>query len=37
MPKNNCKQCETNGKWRILGTDCSQAIFDSQDDCDKQD
>ena len=33
MPKNNCKQCETNGKWRILGTDCSQAIFDSQDDC----
>ena len=33
MPKNNCKQCEENAKWRILGTDCSQAIFDTKEDC----
>jgi len=33
MPKNNCKQCEENAKWRILGTDCSQAIFDTKESC----
>ena len=33
MAKNNCKQCEENSKWRILGTDCSQAIFDTLESC----